>query len=479
MEQSTAVSDLSRITYVLDDGNGNVPETYREDGRKLHGNALVAVAPSSIEEVQAVVAYVREHGLRIVPQGARTGLVGGTIPEDKDAATSIIMSLERMRGDIEYNDADGRVIVAAGMHLDEVNEYLVQFGVKVAIDISVNPQMGGMASTNVGGSSVVRYGDFRSMCRGVEMVTGAGETYSTLSQSPKHNGGPDFTSVIVGSNGVLGVITRVELDVFPVVAHAHTIWCQLDDDADLTLLVSAIKQNFGDSLIACDFLSKQALAAVKDSPEQEQSRTSLPFEGDVSHDVVFIECEGVSPDFGDDDVVQEKLMALLEQYGLSDPDILPREATWDIRHRTSDAVATSGMKLIGCDISTVSRNIGAMRDAVRARVTEDFPDLVIADFGHIADGGFHMNIVVPHEFHSTWSPEQTFEVRRAVSEIAHAFGGDFSAEHGRGATNREIAREFADPLAEQMMSALKAVVDPDNVMGHLGSQPIVGNELTL
>ncbi len=480
MDRQAAINGLSPLVHVLNEATGRVPETYLEDGRHFHGDALVAVAPKDLDEVRAVIEYARKNNLQIIPQGQRTGLVGATVPEPNEADHSLIMSMERFRAEPIYNEVDERVIVAAGMRLGEVNEFLKQFGKCVAIDISVDPMFGGMAATNVGGSSVVKYGDFRQMCRGIQAVYADSDAhvYSTIGGSTKRNGESDYTNNLVGSNGVLAVITQVELDVFPIIEHSHTAWFQVPDDVDLSALVVGIKENFHDLLLACEFTSKEALAAIKNSPEQAQSGTSMPFESDIEFDAIFIEWEGSADDLGEDEHSQELLFGLIEKLKLGDPDILPVEATWNIRHRTSDAVAASGAKLIGCDISATTQQVGHLRALVRSRVREMEPRLTIGDFGHLGDGGLHMNIVVPEVVYAEWKDagildEKILSIRMAVSEIAVNLHGDFSAEHGRGATNRPIAERFADPTSEAMTAALKTVTDPLGILGHPGSQPIV------
>ncbi len=476
MDRARAINELSAITQVRADDDGTVPETYLTGGRGEHGAALAVVAPQSTEEVQAIIRYAIDHKLRIVPQGARTGLVGGTVPEEKDADTTIILSLERFKQRCDYSAADERIVVDAGYSLSEVNEFLKPFGVCVAIDVSSDPLVGGMAATNIAGSRVVRYGDFRDLCVGIEVVLAdqATSIYSSINRPRKSNSQLNFTELFVGSFGKLGIITSVALSVHPIVEKTQTAWLPVNDGVDLSELLSFIKKESGEALLACEFISAEALRALAESDSQKQSRITVPYKHD-GLDVIFVEWGSALPGF-DVDLFMERVLTTMLDKGLIDDatDVEPAK-TWDLRHRLSEAVQHSGAKLIGCDVSAMCDRVGDLRSLAREAVDAIDPRLEVCDFGHLGDGGFHMNVVVHDEVYEEWlaagfADEKAYEVRLAVSEVADSLGGSFSAEHGLGAFNAKIAEKLGDPTIRRISEEVVRVFNPFNVLGHEGIQ---------
>ncbi|MFN8016026.1 MAG: FAD-binding oxidoreductase [Acidimicrobiia bacterium] len=473
MDNAEVISRLREIASVLDSADGAALETFLVDGRNNHGEALCIVSPNDLSELKAVVKFCVDNDIKIVPQGARTGLVGASVPLGDDARNCVIVSMEKYRMPIVYNNVDGRVLVSAGMHLEEVNEFLQPHGVKVAIDISVDPSFGGMAATNVGGSSVVRYGNFRDMTTGVEVVLADSETslYSTINRPVKDNSKLDFTGTFIGSGGALGVISRVELKTFPLIGNSHCFWIKLDKDRDISDLLIKIKSHFGEKLLSCEFVSHEALEAIAISEEQQQSNVSLPFGDDTSVDSIFVEFESGEQDFDIDEQAQSLVMEFLEAVGIDDVVFVDTKNTWDIRHRMSDAVRVSGQKLIGCDISTTANNVFLLRTRIREKLDALYPDLTVADFGHLGDGGLHMNVVVP--FGTEFDEGQVLDVRKAISDEVMEIGGSISAEHGRGLTNRPVLQQYFDPVGENLFASLKDAVDPFNILGHNGTAPFI------
>jgi FAD/FMN-containing dehydrogenase len=242
-------------------------------------------------------------------------------------------------------------------------------------------------------------------------------------------------------------------------------------DANLTEFVKLVRKTFGSTLIECEFLSREAYQAVCDSPEQAQSGVSLPFPRDVDSNVAFIKWEGTNDDLAFDKKSEEMITAFFEALGLEDSPIVSSADTDNIRHRVSDAVAKSGGKLIAFDISAKIDDIQDLRSQVRAAIIDFDSRLTIGDFGHLGDGGFHMNVVVPTDLVEEYA-ERQYELRAVVYEIVTGLGGSISAEHGRGETNRPYIERYCDPATEILFAAIKNVADPHKILGHSGSQPI-------
>jgi len=468
MDTEAVLGELGEICDVVSETDGSIPERYLVGGRGDRGSALAVVAPRTLEQVRAIVRYCFKKELKILPQGARSGLVGASVPSTSDANNTIVMTLERFKSSPEYRKADGQVIVQAGHTLSEVNEFLKPFGVCVAIDVSSDPMFGGMAATNIAGSRVLRYGDFRSMCEGVQVVL-ADETasvYDTTNKPIKDNSRFDLTGTFIGSFGALGIITSATLKVYPLITNTSTAWIPVSEGVDLSEVVGEIKRVSGQELLALEFISKQALFALIDSESQKQSKVPVPYAQD-DVDVVFVEWGSASPEFQSEEFLEKALGELAESGLIEDAQIVTPSNTWDIRHRISESVQHSGKKLVGCDISVTCDLVNELRNQVKAKLAEGYPDLIVCDFGHLGDGGFHTNIVVPHSVEN-WSDEKTLEVRTLVSEIAVSLGGSFSAEHGLGSFNTPFQERFTDPVTADLIAGLKEKCDPKGILGHSG-----------
>lgn len=464
MDTETALSELRNLCAVISEPDKSVPIRYLTPWRGPVGEAFAVVAPTKIEEIRQIIDFAIRNNFRLLPQGERTGLVGASVPKVGESDSTIIVSMERFKNNLEYLQTDRRVIVDAGYTLDEVNEYLKPFGVHVPINVSSNPMIGGAVATNIGGSRVVKFGDARKLLLGVEVVLADEEksVYSTLTKPRKDNSAPDFTGVFCGSFGSLGIITSAAFETFPIFNQTYTAWIALAEGSSLSELLRVVEQQSEDKLLACEFVSKEAVEIIGGFHELSNS---LPLQ-DLNADLVFIEWGSVSNSEQLSEFAEGILGYLNDRDDVIDVAIVPSEITWSLRHQFSDALRNTG-KLIGNDLSVSRDQVDVLRDRIREKLQDIDPELKMRDFGHLGDGGLHVNVIVENQNKiASWTEENSIEIRKVLGEIAASLGGSFSAEHGLGSFNFDMFNSLVDKTTRKLVKDFKNQCDPKNVLGH-------------
>ena len=468
MIDQNALLELSELGYLNVLVGHDIPERYFEPWRGEIGSAAAIVFPTSIKDLRLLISWAKKHSARLVPQGARTGVVGASVPGLDDAENCVIVSLEKYKNVLTLNEVDGRLIADAGFLLSEVNDYLKPLGYFLPVNVSSDPMVGAMAATNIGGSSVLRHGDFRSLTMGIQVVI-ADENisvYDTLARPIKDNSSINFTHMFCGSFGAYGFITSLALKVYPLEKSSNTYWIPLTDGVDVSALVTELEKISGDTLVACEIVSANVLNATSENFSQMNSKVIVPYAKD-GVDVLFVE---FSTAFNDVDInaKSEEIIGVLAEMGLVEDALnLDSEKTWEIRHNFSESVKNFSRKLIACDISTTKDKFSELRKAIHEKISRVYPDLIICDFGHIGDGGIHMNIAVPKTLsEESFTDSDVKEVRLIVNAATHEFGGSFSAEHGLGSVNKEYYQEYIPPLDKAMAQSMKEFCDPENILGH-------------
>ena len=466
MDKETALSELEAICAVISDVDGAVPERYVTPWRGELGSAFAVVAPSEIEEIKRLIEFAKKNNFRLLAQGERTGLVGASVPKSTEYDSVIVVSLERYRNRLEFNEIDQRVSVDAGYTLDEVNEYLKPFGVHVPINVSSNPMIGGAIATNIGGSRVLKFGDARKLLLGVEVVLADDDqsVYSTLTKPRKDNSSPDFTGVFCGSFGSLGIITAGAFETFPIYQSTYTAWFAIRKGTRLEDLILELQKRSGDLLLACEFVGKKAVEAICSF---EEMKSTFPL-SESHEDLIFAEWGSINEDL-DIEIFAESLLEEISSSELTDDiAIVPSEITWKLRHLFSEALRHKG-KLIGNDVSVSKDRVSEFIEKAETAIKEFNPDLVIRPFVHLRYGGLHVNVVVEgQERIDQWNEDKSKEVRQLVGGIASSMGGSFSAEHGLGAFNLELYENLVDDETKKIVSGFKKMCDPNNVLGSSG-----------
>ncbi|MEJ1962645.1 MAG: FAD-binding oxidoreductase [Gammaproteobacteria bacterium] len=445
---------------------------YERGTRYGSGRAACVVRPADVAQVQAVVHWARRHSLRLIAQGANTGLVAAASPEA--VGDQVIVSLERMRHTTEL-DADNRTVrVSAGVLLQTLNARLAEAGLWFPIDLGANPSIGGMIAANTGGTRLLRYGDVRHNLLGLEVVL-ADESATHLelmSGLRKDNSGLDIKQLFVGTSGVFGIIVAAVLEAHPLPRQQATALLVPRDASSALDLLRRTESRFGELLSSFEVMSRAAMGCVF----RFQPRVRNPFEGGaVPEQAILLELACTLPrtsSFDLQQMLEEFLAELLEDEAalLSDALLGKDEQTWALRHAISESLREAG-KVIAFDISVRRSALQPFREAAIAGLARLWPYLKVCDFGHFGDGGLHFNVVWPHDCGVEPQAQTIDAVRDFVYRmVVEEFGGSFSAEHGIGPYNLGIYRQFT-PLARQRLAGeLQRVVNPERLLGtfHFG-----------
>jgi len=446
--------------------------------RRWQGKPLVVVRPGSTDQVAAVVRLCAREGVPLVPQGGNTGLVGAGIPQDGE----VVLSLRRLNS-IGPLDPLGRTLVAgAGTPLALVQRAARSAGLDVGIDFPARDHatIGGIVATNAGGEQVPRHGPTRNRVRGLEVVMADGSIIRRMSGLPKDNAGYNVVQLMVGSEGTLGVITAVQLDLVPqpVPGVAALVAVKTVDDA-LTLL-SAVRERF-DGLVAAEYFHDDGLQLVL-----RHRRLTSPF--DRSHPLyLLVEVAGGSgvgrPGaggsgsggsgsggsgiggsgiggsgagtaaelarlLGDLDVVRDSVLA---------ESAADRSRLLELREAHTESISAAGIP-VKLDVALPLARLGRFEQQLPAVVREVARHAIVILFGHLNEGNVHINLLAATE------ADAGGIVTDAVLRLVAAHGGSISAEHGIGLAKRQwlpLTREPADIAA---MRAIKHALDPTGIL---------------
>jgi FAD/FMN-containing dehydrogenase len=436
---------------------------YEKGWRYGSGTALAVVRPGSTEEVARVLAFASEQGIRVVPQGANTGLVGASTPDS--SGEMLVLSLERLRT-LEIDPVDRTVVAGGGVLLSQLDRALEEHGLMFPIDLGADPTVGGMVVTNTGGTRVLRYGDVRQNLLGVEVVLADGSVLDLMTALRKNNTGFDAKQLFVGTSGIFGVVTRAVLRVIPRPAQRATAIVGGADGATVLRLLSHLERRLGDILTAFEVMSAAALAPVF----RYQPRLRNPFGAALPPYTVLVELATTLPaeKLSLDELLEATLGELLEEDGAEGiTDIFPGKPAeqWDIRHHVSESHRHEG-EVLGLDISVPRASMAAFVDAARSLVAPRYPFVRVCDFGHWGDGGVHLNLIWNENEAGRPAAELKAELQPLLYELAVTrFRGSFSAEHGVGPHNQAFYDRYTPALVQDICRALKARLDPRGLLG--------------
>lgn len=457
---------------------GDDMAAYEQGARYGNGAALCVLRPNCVADVSKVVQFCAEHALRIVVQGGNTGLVGASTPDA--SGQQVLLSLSRLRGHCTVDIGNRNVTADAGVTLQEVNDTLSPSGYWFPVDLGANPCIGGMVAANTGGTRLIRYGDVRHNLLSLEVVLfePPGKVLQLGRSLRKDNTGFDLKQLFVGTSGVAGVITRATLEIHPRPKQSATaLVVPVNPDAVNALLV-ALEDELGDFLSAFEGMSANAMCAAIDHMPTLRN----PFAPEPMPDfAVLIELESSSSPTHSGFDLQE----LLNQFLQDKFDVLISNAVigngpdlWQLRHGISEGARCMG-RIIGFDVSVPRTRIMEFCSTAARLVNEQFSHLKVIDFGHIADGGVHFNLVWPMDAELPYDAALVRLVRDQIyALVVEQFDGSFSAEHGVGPHNQSYYQRYTDVSAKTLAGGIKHLLDPQGLCGTVdfGSDATPGNQ---
>jgi FAD/FMN-containing dehydrogenase len=436
---------------------------YEIDWRKRHqGHALAVVRPASTGEVAAVVQACALHRTAIVPQGGNTGLVGGSVPDASGA--QIVLSLSRMNRVRNIDAANLAVTVEAGCVLQALQEAVAAAGLLFPLSLAAEGSctIGGNLSTNAGGTQVLRYGNARDLCLGLEVVTARGEVWDGLSGLRKDNTGYDLRDLFIGSEGTLGIITAATLEVYPQPAATTTAFAAVRDLPGAVALLQLAHEHLGPALTGFEAMNAFSLELVrKHFPERRQPLEASPWS------VLLEQSDAEGADHAATRF--EALLAQALERGVATDaavatSLEQSRAMWHLRESIPMAQVLEGGN-IKHDISLPISAVAAFVASTDAALMRAFPGIRLVDFGHLGDGNLHYNVQAPEgEAAAAFVEAHEERINELVYDAVAAFNGSFSAEHGIGQWKRDELARRKSPVALALMHAVKHALDPANLL---------------
>ena len=455
-----ALAETVGAAHVLTDGDLTAWEL--DWRRRWRGKALAVVRPGSTEEVAAVVRACAAHGASIVPQGGNTGLVGGGVPDS--TGSQVLLSLQRMNRVRAIDAANLTLTAEAGCVLHNVQTAAADQGFLFPLSLAAQGSctLGGNLATNAGGTQVLRWGNTRELCLGLEVVTAHGEVWDGLSGLRKDNTGYDLRDLFVGSEGTLGIITAATMKLAPRPAATTTALAACNSLSDCVALLNLARQRLGAGLTGFEAMGRFALDLVAHHfPALPQPLPQAPW-------TVLLEQSDVEGEQQARERFESLLGAALENGCLVDAvvaeSLSQSQALWQVRESIPLAQAEAGLN-IKHDISLPVSAIPTFVERTDAALQEHFPGVQLVNFGHLGDGNLHYNVQAPQGTDGKrFLAEQEQRINTLVFDAVASFGGSFSAEHGIGLLKREELAARKSPVALKMMRAIKAALDPQGLM---------------
>lgn len=453
-------------SQVLTSDNGLDLQAYEQDWRgRARGRALAVVRPGSALEVAVVVKACAAAGVSLVPQGGNTGLALGSVPDD--SGQQIVLSLRRLQAIRQLDTANLTLTAEAGCVLQDVQAAATASGCLFPLSLASEGSctLGGNLATNAGGTQVLRYGNARELCLGLEVVTAAGEIWQDLSGLRKDNTGYDLRDLFIGSEGTLGIITAATLALVPGLVDRRVVWGGVASiQAARTLLLHAEKV-LGEALEGFEVVPHSAMEAV----EAYSPTLRNPLE---SPHAWYALIEVVADNVPQADTLDERVAIMLAEAfddGLLADAAIARneaqaEAFWGIRETVPAAERAKGP----AKQHDIAVPVEAMPDfitAASATVEAAFPGCHTAAFGHLGDGNVHFHVIAPAGAErAAWEAGEGKAVTALVHDLVTQWGGSISAEHGIGQMKVDDLARLADPAALSLMRAVKTALDPAGLL---------------
>jgi len=430
--------------------------------RRWRGKALAVVRPGSTDEVAAVVRLCAAQGTSIVPQGGNTGLVGGGVPDA--SGSQLLLSLTRLHRVRAIDEANSTITLDAGCVLQAAQQAAEQAGFLLPLSLAAEGSctIGGTLATNAGGTQVLRFGNARELCLGLEVVTAQGEVWHGLTGLRKDNTGYDLRDLMIGSEGTLGIITAATMKLFPLpAAHVTALAACRDLQACVELLKLA-QRRLGPGLTGFEVMGDFALELVA----MHFPQLPRPLPGAAW--TVLLETSESDGEQAARSRFEALLQAAIECGCVADAvvaeSLAQSRALWHLRESIPMAQSEEGPN-IKHDIALPVSAIPAFVTGTDAALRAAYPGVRLVNFGHLGDGNLHYNVQAPAAM-----PAQTFlaDHEHAVNAIVYdavvARGGSISAEHGIGVLKRDELARRKSPVALEMMRAIKRALDPQGTL---------------
>lgn len=456
------LSEILEKQYILTQEEDKAP--YLTDWRKrFTGKAFAVLLPSTSNQVAAIVRLCAQHQIALVPQGGHTGFCGGATPDN--SGQQVILNLKRMNQIREIDAANQTITLEAGCILQNVQEKAAQAGYLFPLSLGAEGScmIGGNLATNAGGTNVLRYGNTRDLCLGLEVVTAKGDIWNGIKGLRKDNTGYDLRDLFIGSEGTLGIITAAVMKLYPLPISQWTTLVACESIASTIALLTLFQKRASSLLTGFEMMTRESL----DLNEKHFPQMANPLQGNPPY-TVLIELS----DHESEEHVRQLLETILEDAFeksiISDAVIASNLAQansfWHMREHITLAQAKEGANLkhdITIPLSSLDSFIRVTDDLMRER----FPGVRIINFGHLGDGNLHYNIAPPLGVDpKTFNEANEKLIHELVYGQVERCKGSISAEHGVGQLKLDDLRAHKGDVAHDLMKSLKMALDPQNIL---------------
>ncbi|MCF2515546.1 FAD-binding oxidoreductase [Sphingomonas sp. G124] len=429
---------------------------------RWHGRSDAILQPGSTEEVAAMIALAAELEIALVPQGGNTSMVGGATPPADGSA--LILSLRRMNRIRSIEKGTMRAVVEAGVILQTLHEAVAAKGVRFPLTLGAkgSATIGGLISTNAGGTQVLRFGPMRALVDGIEAVLPDGTVHDGLSGLKKDNRGYSLDQLLIGAEGTLGIVTAARLKLFPAIHSRAVAWLGLASPQAALDTLRALEAGT-DRIEGFEILPRESLEAALDHIADLRA----PLDG-VHAWHALVEATVSQPGDEPPEDLLARLLAPLVDKGMVENAVISSseaqaEAFWRIRDSLSEAERAAFGPATQHDISVpVDLMPRFMADAA-AEIEQAFPGTHASGFGHLGDGNIHFHVRAGERGGADWLQREGPAVTQLVDDLVTAIGGSISAEHGIGQMKRDELERLS-PDRMRTIRAIKAALDPHKLM---------------
>ncbi len=429
------------------------------------GQALALASPASTAEVSALVRLCAEHRVPIVPQGGNSGMSGGATPFD--SGSELLLSLRRLNAVVAIDRSARTVVCEAGVILQTLHETAAREGLRFPLSLGGkgSATIGGLVSTNAGGTQVLRHGSMRALVLGLQGVLADGSVLDQLVPLKKDNRGFDLKQVLIGSEGTLGIVTRATLRLEPEIAGRCVMWAGGETLHDARALLLLAQDMAGDLLEGFEVVPQHSL----DTVIAYMPDTRAPLAGQHPwHSLIELVAGDADTAARLPEIAERLLSQAFESGLISDATIAASEdqaeRLWLIRETVAPAERALGPAMQH-DISVpVDRMPAFVAEAV-PRLEADWPGTRAVCFGHLGDGNVHFHVISPPgSDRAAWEAGDGKAISAQVHDMVTAWGGSISAEHGIGRLKRDELARLGDPVVLATMRAIKHALDPQGLL---------------
>jgi FAD/FMN-containing dehydrogenase len=430
---------------------------------RYRGRAAALLSPATTAEVRAIVARCAAEEVALVPQGGNSSMVGGATPDSGGGA--LLLSLRRMDAIRGLSGEENVAVAEAGVILADLHDAAASAGRRFPLSLGAkgSATVGGLVSTNAGGTQVLRFGPMRSLVLGLEAVLPDGSLFDGLSALRKDNRGYDLKQLLIGAEGTLGVVTAASLRLVPLPGSTAVAWAGVDSPRTALALLRRLESALGEAVESFELVPDEALRLVL----AHVDGTRAPLAGAAPWNVL-IEATAAPGARDSKAALEEALGSALEAGMVGDAAVASSEAQAAALWRLRDSISEAERRQGPAAKHDVSVPVSAMPDFIesaRGAVTARFPGSRVVAFGHLGDGNVHFNVQAPAgEDGAAWLEARGDEVSAFVHDLVTAMGGSISAEHGIGQMKPlELARTLP-PARLAALRALKHTLDPAGIM---------------